>query len=434
MKKFYVALSMIFLAVTGWSQARLVIGDGVGIKMNGGSSSDPLFIVVDNPNANAITDGGVPGGSVFSSENEYHCVKWNIGASTGTYRVPFLSITSGSAAAVDIQVGIGTAGDAGGALEFSTYPTNSANTPWPVDVNHLAHFPSTLPETTEANTVDRFWIVNPDGVDAYSTKPALSSITVGIDASETDGIADPTNVVLQRFNPTAGTDGAWLDYLPISSYSASPSPSITATGISSANFYRSWAVSSADSPLPIELLSFKADCDGASGVRLDWSTASEINNSHFVIQRSEDGIVWETINDYIPAAGNSSTQRDYSFVDNNPFRGLTYYLLTQVDFDGTSETFDPIVSDCDGVGFEIINVFSEDGGDQIQMTVSAGYDENFVVEMIDMNGRSVLNQNNVILNEGLNYFTIDRRTLSFGMYVISMRSADQVLTRKIALN
>lgn len=93
-------------------------------------------------------------------------------------------------------------------------------------------------------------------------------------------------------------------------------------------------------PLPVELLSFDAK-SSLSGVEIAWATASETNNSHFKVERSSNGKNWSGIHTE-EGAGNSSTQNFYSYIDRNPSNGISYYRLTQVDFDGKSKTYVPL--------------------------------------------------------------------------------------------
>jgi len=93
-------------------------------------------------------------------------------------------------------------------------------------------------------------------------------------------------------------------------------------------------------PLPIELLSFDAVAN-ANSITILWTTASEENNDYFVIEKSKDCSLWNEI-DRIDGAGNSQTIIHYSIVDTNPWIGISYYRLTQVDYDGNYETFGAI--------------------------------------------------------------------------------------------
>ncbi len=85
-------------------------------------------------------------------------------------------------------------------------------------------------------------------------------------------------------------------------------------------------------PLPVELISFNGINLGNKN-ELKWTTAAETDNDYFVIQRSADGNNFESLKE-IPGAGNSTSRVDYSFIDTNPFEGINYYRLKQVDFSG----------------------------------------------------------------------------------------------------
>ena len=102
-----------------------------------------------------------------------------------------------------------------------------------------------------------------------------------------------------------------------------------------------WALGSA---LPVTLTSFTAEARPASGeVALKWVTASEQNADRFEVQRSGDGVLFATIGG-VAAAGDTDTERDYSYTDGQARRGTTYYYrLRQVDRDGSVE-YSPTVS------------------------------------------------------------------------------------------
>jgi hypothetical protein len=70
---------------------------------------------------------------------------------------------------------------------------------------------------------------------------------------------------------------------------------------------------------------------------LNWTTASEINNSHYIIEKSIDGINYNQIGK-VAGSGNSSEQNKYYFSDRDNQNGIVYYKLKQVDFDGTTKT------------------------------------------------------------------------------------------------
>lgn len=102
--------------------------------------------------------------------------------------------------------------------------------------------------------------------------------------------------------------------------------------------------SGAGSPLPVELISFSAECTGNS-VQTRWATASEQHTSHFVVERSADLTNWSKAGE-VTAAGNSSQVINYELTDNVFLRGLSYYRLIQVDLNGNSKIYDPLSLNC----------------------------------------------------------------------------------------
>jgi hypothetical protein len=84
-------------------------------------------------------------------------------------------------------------------------------------------------------------------------------------------------------------------------------------------------------PLPIELIDFTAT-PRQSEVDLKWSTASELNNDFFTIQRSRDAENWEDVIT-VKGAGTVNVRTDYETTDGLPFSGVSYYRLKQTDYD-----------------------------------------------------------------------------------------------------
>lgn len=101
-----------------------------------------------------------------------------------------------------------------------------------------------------------------------------------------------------------------------------------------------------NTPLPVELISFKAQAVG-DDILISWSTATEFNNSHFTLERSKDGLEFRELAQ-VAGKGTSSIRQDYSFTDSNPSLGLSYYRLSQTDYDGTTEVFKAISVVFDG--------------------------------------------------------------------------------------
>ncbi len=95
------------------------------------------------------------------------------------------------------------------------------------------------------------------------------------------------------------------------------------------------ALAAVNSALPIELLDFTAKHAGKTA-QLHWVTGSEKDCSHFTVQRSSDGFTWKNIGE-TPCLGNgASSETTYAFNDPNPYKGLNYYRLDQLDYSGQS--------------------------------------------------------------------------------------------------
>ncbi len=84
-------------------------------------------------------------------------------------------------------------------------------------------------------------------------------------------------------------------------------------------------------PLPVELLSFEAEREGKVSL-LTWVTSTEINNDYFEVQVSRDGKSFTPIGS-VKGNGTTYEEQYYEFVHQNPYRGINYYRLKQVDID-----------------------------------------------------------------------------------------------------
>ncbi|NNC83840.1 MAG: T9SS type A sorting domain-containing protein [Flavobacteriales bacterium] len=142
------------------------------------------------------------------------------------------------------------------------------------------------------------------------------------------------------------------------------------------------------SVLPVELLYFDAKTSG-SGVQLDWATASEVNNSHFIIQNSVDGMQFSELGRMM-GAGNSSIQLDYSFHDDVPPHGLSYYRLLQVDYDGTTTTYDPVVVEYQR-DESTFGLYPNPASTMIHI-LNSNPDRIYMVKIVDRSGKRILSR------------------------------------------
>lgn len=93
--------------------------------------------------------------------------------------------------------------------------------------------------------------------------------------------------------------------------------------------------------LPVELTSFTATALERE-VQLNWTTATETDNDYFVVERSGPDGLFKRIGE-VPGSGTTLEPTDYSFVDDRPISGTSYYRLCQFDYDG-STSYSEVVS------------------------------------------------------------------------------------------
>jgi len=94
-------------------------------------------------------------------------------------------------------------------------------------------------------------------------------------------------------------------------------------------------------PLPIELIDFKAQLLPNNQVLLEWNTATEKNNAEFEVEKSENGTQWQVLNS-IKGNENSNTLKHYEILDTSPFKTITYYRLKQIDFSGVYKYYNTV--------------------------------------------------------------------------------------------
>jgi len=99
--------------------------------------------------------------------------------------------------------------------------------------------------------------------------------------------------------------------------------------------------------IPVELTSFAANVNNNGDVILNWSTATELNNQMFEIERrSEEGQYLKI--GYVDGHGTTTEAQEYSYIDNTVETGTFFYRLKQIDFLGTYEYSDEIEVEVNG--------------------------------------------------------------------------------------
>jgi hypothetical protein len=193
-----------------------------------------------------------------------------------------------------------------------------------------------------------------------------------------------------------------------------------------------WAISANSTPLPVELINFNAKAEGKH-VRLNWSTASEINNDYFTIERAgKDNLdEFDFITKVNSQMNNSTVTLNYEAWDYNPLPGLQYYRLKQTDFDGQFSYSDikPVYFG-ESKTFEISNVYGlmESQG---EFKVEFVYDSEMPLDLVltDMEGRVVYKQNGIAATPGVNTVNLNQQ-LPHGVYFVILQNTEKAVNRK----
>ncbi|MCZ2299477.1 MAG: M12 family metallo-peptidase [Chitinophagales bacterium] len=153
-----------------------------------------------------------------------------------------------------------------------------------------------------------------------------------------------------------------------------------------------------------------------NNVLLEWGTLTEINNNHFVVERSENGKDFTTKIGQVAASGNSSVSKQYSLLDVAPVNGMNYYRVKQVDNDGKYSYSNTVAINFEKAG-SIVIVYPNPAKHVLNMEYNAVSNGRIQVQIIDAKGAIIL-QENYATTIGKNVQSININSLTKGVYVV----------------
>jgi glucose/arabinose dehydrogenase len=185
------------------------------------------------------------------------------------------------------------------------------------------------------------------------------------------------------------------------------------------NSFSTFWFSEGNLTLPVELVRFEGELK-SNGTNLSWETATELNTSRYVIERSLDGSNFQSIGT-VKATGNSSSTLDYSYIDEEAGSLpaiMIYYRLKIIDIDESTKYSNIIsVSLADIAGKLVVTPNPTTGISKVNMTSKGEALAKW--KLTDNTGR-VLLSNNVQLKKGNNNMTIDLTKLAAGIYYLNV--------------
>lgn len=186
------------------------------------------------------------------------------------------------------------------------------------------------------------------------------------------------------------------------------------------------------STLPVLLSAFTGSRKGTANA-LSWTTSTEINSSHFNVQRSTNGTDYTTIGRVGTSAvdGNSSTQLAYTYSDTHPATGNNYYRLEQVDRDGQIQ-YSPVVKLVVGATETSCKILQNPVTDRVSLAVFSPVGTTATIKVLSVDGLVVKNLV-VKIDNGDNNLQVPVANVPAGLYVVQVyQEGKLVFTGKVA--
>lgn len=290
-------------------------------------------------------------------------------------------------------------------------PTNAGNTPNPTDASHLEGIVQSVIGVG-------FWDWQ------YQNMFDLSGNALPMDDDQTITVSIPNLTALGGTLSAAdlrlvgwnANTGKW-ENLGAGGASGLTKGS-TLTGVIPANTtITALAIGSVTMVLPVSFKDFTVKTANCKAL-LEWKTQMEFNNSHFNVERSQDGRHFTTIA-RVNGAGNSNITRTYNYTDEAPFSGKSYYRITQVDFDGknSSTPIRSIEMNCDGA---LLKVYPNPATNQITIKAGKAVTQ---VNILSSSGQTVMKYRPSLSQTG-GIFTMNIQSIQSGIYIVQIVNKD----------
>jgi len=184
--------------------------------------------------------------------------------------------------------------------------------------------------------------------------------------------------------------------------------------------------------LPIELTLFSATASNMD-IILSWSTATEVNNAGFEIQRIEGEIEFVAIG-YVPGHGTTTESKNYKFIDANLSSGSYTYRLKQIDFDGTfSYSYEVNVDVISPVQFELTQNYPNPFNPSTKIKFAIPQSSDVTLKVYNALGQEVSTLINQFMESGIHTINFDASILNSGIYFYKLNAGHYSDVRKMTL-
>jgi hypothetical protein len=181
--------------------------------------------------------------------------------------------------------------------------------------------------------------------------------------------------------------------------------------------------------VPVEFYEFKVSRKGEDAAYIYWSTATELNNEKFLVERSTDGITYKTIAT-VAGAGNSVSVQNYTMLDPSLEPRTYYYRIKQVDFDGKYSYSVVRILNLNSNLVAQPEIYPVPFNGDLKVKMELDTESETELKILDLNGKTVLRK----LFEGTkgtNIFNLNTTQLTYGVYFLEVSNGGNVYSEKI---
>lgn len=221
-----------------------------------------------------------------------------------------------------------------------------------------------------------------------------------------NGVSTQNQNIQINASISTGTNTYWTD------------PSLRFQTVSTTNQMTGFGTAPSFSTLPIELVSFAANCADNNTISVNWTTASEHNSDHYTVEKSRDGISWNELNK-IEAAGNSSQLINYSVADASDINGTIYYRLSQFDIDGATKVYDIVSTNCSEDKELSLLAYPNPSNGQFTLKIENAVGGSYTLVITDMQGKEI-EQQTIDLETGTTILKQNPANLQPGVYLLQL--------------
>jgi hypothetical protein len=271
----------------------------------------------------------------------------------------------------------------------------------------------TLNSTTTPTTLTRKWTVQTSG-------GAFTGTSVnGVAWTQTGSLHISTgNGIYFIDQTTVNSSNSTVQAIQVLSFSG-------LTDLASSEF-------PSQSTLPVSFGDVAVKKAGANA-EVSWTTLSEFNNSHFIVERSTDAVSFKTVGT-VAGKGNSSFTQNYSFTDVAVSGTVIYYRIKQVDVDGASSYSKTVALRSGSARINNYTVYPNPFVSNIKVQIDAKEKEDVMIRINNLTGQTLITKR-VTVQAGNNIVVFDNlQQLQNGLYMIEVIAKDGKHTQKLIKN